>query len=136
MINCPKCNELIGNDVISCPFCKTQITQEYRREIFRKNERFHDEAINEVMDEYTSRIRIEIITAIVMIVLAGSGMFVIALYDLNVIWGMILFAFLFLIYVFSVIKFRIRICPYCESFMGKGILFRRYCPRCGGRLMR
>lgn len=86
------------------------------------------------MAEYATRRKCEIITSIIMILLAVIGMVVIAALDLDMTYGLILFVVILMIYGLSVYKFRIGFCPYCESFMGKGVLFRTHCPRCGRKL--
>lgn len=134
MINCPKCNELIGDSVTECPICKSPISEEARKEAVRNNERLHEDAIANSMSEYAKRTKNEIIVAIVMLLVAIIGMIFIAAYDLSIVYGVILFVIVLLFYGFSVYKYRIGLCPYCESFMGRGMLFRTHCPRCGGRL--
>lgn len=134
MINCPKCNELIGDSVTECPICKSLISEEARKEAVRNNERLHEDAIANSMSEYAKRTKNEIIVAIVMLLVAIIGMIFIAAYDLSIVYGVILFVIVLLFYGFSVYKYRIGLCPYCESFMGRGMLFRTHCPRCGGRL--
>lgn len=134
MINCPKCNELIGDNVAECPFCKCTISEEARKEAILNNERLHERAVSNSMLEYGKRTKIAIIVSIIMLLVAILGMILIATYDLSVVYGIILFAIVFMFYGFSVYKFHIGLCPYCESFMGRGPLFRTHCPRCGGRL--
>ena len=134
MISCPRCNEAIGENIDVCPFCKTVITEETKMQAISKNERIHEQAVANATKEYGKRVRNEIAVGIVMVLLAIIGMIVIATLDLSAVFGLILFAFILTIYVLSILKLRIGLCPYCESLMGRGMLFRTHCPRCGGRL--
>lgn len=134
MINCSKCNELIGDNASECTFCKHIITDEERRMALRNNEKLHEEAVAQTMEEYSSRVKSEMIICATMLLTAIVGMMLIAMFDLSSVYGIILFVFVVLIYVFGVLKLHIGLCPYCESFMGRGLLYRNHCPRCGGRL--
>ena len=134
MIKCPKCNELIGDNVAECPFCKTIISAEERQKAIEENEALHQEAVEAMIKEYYKRTRNGFIVAAVMFLLAVIGMTVIYSLQLDLFWVVLLFVFIAAIYGISVFKLRIGLCPYCESFMGRGILFRTHCPRCGGRL--
>lgn len=134
MIQCKKCHEYIGDNVNECPFCKSVITDEDRKEAIAENERVHLEAIKGSMEEYSKRTKHEIIVAVIMAITAIIGLILIAVFDLNVIWGLLLFALIIVFYVLCAFKLRIGLCPYCESFMGRGMFGRTHCPRCGGRL--
>ena len=136
MIKCPKCNELIGDNVTECPFCKTNISEEERNRATEENERVHREAVEASIKEYYRRTRNGIIVAVIMVLLAVIGVTLIYSLELEVFWIFALFLAIALIYTVSVLKLRIGLCPYCESFMGRGILFRSHCPRCGGKLTR
>lgn len=134
MIKCPKCNELIGDTVVDCPICKTHLTEEYRQKAYEQNARIHEEAITNAMKEYAKRTKYEMIIAVIMVLLAVIGLSMIAVFDLNVVYGIVLFVVVLLIYGVGVWRFRIGLCPYCESVMGRGFFFRTHCSRCGGKL--
>jgi len=135
MIKCVKCNELIGDNISECPFCKTQISEEDRKKALMENELIQQAAVGNAINENIKRVKAGAIISVLMLLFAISGMLVIAEYNLDFIWGVVLFVIVCLIYAVSVKKLRIGLCPYCESFMGRGMLFRAHCPRCGGRLM-
>ena len=134
MIRCPKCDESIGEKLTECPFCKTTITEEERNKAIQENETARQEAVEASIKEYHKRTVNEIIVAVIMVMLAVIGMILIYTLELDRFWIVILFLLIAAIYGISVLKLRIGLCPYCESFMGRGILFRSHCPRCGGRL--
>lgn len=134
MINCPKCHELIADSVAKCPICHSLISEEDRREAVRNNERMQEEAIAESMAEYARRTRSEIIVGIVMILTVVIGTLLIVSLGINLMFLIALFAAVFIFYLFSVFKFHLSQCPYCETFMGRGRIFSAYCPKCGGRL--
>ncbi len=136
MIKCPGCEEMIDENLTECPFCKTSIPEDLRKQVLEENEAAHQEAVEATIDEYDKRIRYGIITAVIMIIIAVSGMTAIYAVGLNFVWSIALFITLILIYGICVFKLRIGLCPYCESFMGGSFLFRSHCPRCGGRLIR
>ncbi len=134
MIRCANCGELIGDDLQECPFCKHQLTNEERKNAVAENEQFHQAAVENAIREYGKRMKIQIVIAIIMFVIALAGMITIALLNLDVIWGVLLILIVLVVFAFGVIKYRIGLCPYCESLMGRGMVFRTHCPRCGGRV--
>ena len=136
MIKCPDCGEMIDENLMECPFCKASIPEELSKQALEENESVHLEAIEATIDEYDKRIRYGIITSVIMIIIAVSGITDIYAVGLDFVWSIALFITLILIYSMCVFKLRIGLCPYCESFMGGSFLFRSHCPKCGGRLIR
>ena len=65
---------------------------------------------------------------------ATISMTVIYALELDMLCVALLFVLIAVICCISAVKLHIGLCPYCESFMGRGILFRSHCPRCRGRL--
>lgn len=138
MIKCKKCHELIGENISQCPFCRTEITDEDRRNAIAENERLRWEAEQEAMEEYSRREKRGFIIFILYVAVWVTGMFMIALFSSEglfdyLLWGVAAAG----VVVWCVIAKagHFGLCPYCEEYMGKrGLLFREYCPKCGGRL--
>lgn len=133
MIKCTKCNEVLGDNLKECLFCKHVITDEERKNAIAEYERLHQEAIENSIKEYSKRFMYEIIVSVLMVVIALVGITLMCIFE-SVIWLIIMFLIICLICVLGIFKLRIGCCPYCESPMGRGSLFNTYCSRCGGRI--
>ena len=134
MIKCVKCGELLGEELEECPFCRHRMSAEERRDALFENERLHFEAVQGAMEEYRRRIRTEIIVNVALILLAVLGTILILAVSQSEIVAIGFIALLGILTLGAVWRFRIGRCPYCECFMGQGMLWRTHCPRCGGRL--
>ncbi len=134
MITCKKCHEFIGENVKECPFCRSVITEEDRRTAIAENERVHLDAVQNSMEEYAKRKKLEYIIYVAMIAAVIIEIALVVLLDMDSIWIFIISALILAIYLVCVYKFRIGFCPYCESYMGRRMMFNTHCPRCGGRL--
>ncbi len=141
MIHCPKCNEVIGDDVHKCPFCRHEITEEERRNIAKEKEMANWEATIEAMEEYSRRMRNGFLTWLILMGIAIAGSLIIVFCGLGTFWVFLLIALIIAVGVICAAKWHIGDCPYCEMpfysggrHSGGDVLFRNYCPNCGGRL--
>lgn len=134
MIKCSKCNELLGDEITECPFCKHIISEEERRKIIEQKELMHKERVQNAMREYRRRLRNEII---IFLFCVGSitlgGLIIISLglsVDIMINFSYIIFL---LTLILSIIC-KTGCCPYCGSSLGKYSFFLTHCPKCKGRL--
>ncbi len=134
MIKCSKCNEMIGENQKECPFCKHIITDEERMKAFAENEVLHEVTIQKAMEEYRRRLKTGIIVDIIIAIIVIAGAIFISFSDVYLLGLICLLVAVQLLCAICMFKFRVGICPYCESIMPGSILFRSHCPRCGGRL--
>lgn len=134
MINCPKCNELIGDRMAVCPFCKTEITDEYRRIVREQNEELHEEAVLDAMAEYSRRLKRQVVVGIITILLIVLVLCAMVLFELGAFFGYAMCGLVLIFYCIVVYIFRIGYCPHCEKYMGGRNVYKEYCPKCGGRL--
>ena len=134
MIYCPKCNEVIGDDVHKCPFCRHEITEEERRNIAKEKEMANREATIEAMEEYSRRMRNWFIASAIWAVTALVVMLIVILCNLAMVWYVLIFLLLMAAYLVCVYKLHLAQCPYCEQFMRTNIFNTTHCPRCGGKL--
>lgn len=134
MINCPNCNELLGDNVDQCPECRHVITMEERQRISEYISYAQEEENIRLMAEHSRRIKLEIIITLLVILLAMGGTLLLMLYTENKvfvgIWEVVILAG----YLFAYFGLRIGHCPFCERSLGRGSLFYTHCPRCGKRL--
>jgi len=135
MTRCRKCNELIGDSAPRCPYCKTEISANDRTKGIWKDEQIYQSSVAKAMEEYKRRVKLEMIVGAIVLLIGLIGGIVIISFDLNyAICSLAIIIAIFIIYVICVLKLRIGLCPYCESYLGRGRLLRTHCKRCGGRL--
>lgn len=134
MITCKNCHEIIGGDVTECPFCKTEITEDDRKAATTAKEQLHQTAVENAIKEYAKRTKTRILIELALILLAMVGEFFTLWLELDTLLIVALFIILGVFYCYCIYKFRIGLCPYCESFMNRRMGYRNYCPKCGGRI--
>ncbi len=140
MINCPKCNEMLGDDVHKCPFCRYEITEEDRRNILKEKELIHWEATIDAMAEHAKRTKYSVIMTLAAIVITIVGMMAVIIYGLHVYWFVGLALLLNVACIIISVKLHLGVCPYCEQVLRThyhGCLLPflgEYCPHCGGKL--
>lgn len=134
MFQCSQCKELIGENADQCPFCKHMITAQERKSYFESIERMRFETTQKAMDEYMRRVKVEILMTIAYVLSLGIGVTAIALLNGSEYLLIIMMVAVSALYLFVSWKLRVNRCPHCEEFMGRGLLWRSHCPRCGGQL--
>ena len=137
LINCPGCNELIGERVKKCPFCKHEITPQELNEAREKIEAIHTEArIKEEQNairEFTKRHIIgtvlDIITTVLIICLIGVHLET----DVDDITLWIAFIVVYGSWKILMYKLKADRCPYCDCVVDLSP-DSDDCPNCGRRL--
>lgn len=134
MINCPKCNELLGDNVRTCFRCKHQITETEYHEIMRAKDRMSNMAWNDMLEKYHRKKRR------LLMVFAGLLLLVIALCICSFIFdwkyyvlisavGSIWIGFI----IFCIVSGSGK-CPICDQSMGRVSILMTHCPRCGAKI--
>ena len=134
MRNCPNCKELIGDELTSCPICKTVFTAEEMEALRREAREKEIEAKNRETSRLISYRKKRTIMTWMML----GGVFTLLFSPLlivNKVVGIILIV-LFVVLFFGGIIFGLvsgaACCPHC-----KAILFRNhgdYCQSCGKQI--
>lgn len=138
MINCPKCNESLGDDIRICPFCRHELTDEERlliekakheeaRELSREEAARTEKAAVARLKFWLLLAGILILTMIAMIILNS-----LELYMAGVIVFVAGLVSSFLIAAFMVLVKKVNNCPHCGGF-----LFRNWgtnCQWCGKQI--
>ena len=135
MIECSNCKELIGDYMVKCPFCFHPISEEERTAYMEKQDAIIKDAIQEVMNEYSSRVHKGIVIEIVFFII-DLICFLLFLYT-DTFKEYIFLVCMVLGVLGSVPKLMISRCPYCKKDMSmkhRSVLLLTYCPRCGGQL--
>ncbi len=114
MINCPKCNEVIGDDVRECPFCRHEITEEKRKNIAEEKELANWEATRAAMEEYSRRIRNGLIASAIWVVTTFAVIMLAIFCHLETFWFVLIFVLVGAAYFVSMHKLHFGQCPYCE----------------------
>ena len=134
MKNCPNCKELIGDELTSCPICKTVFNEEQIKAA--KEEAWAKEV--EARNRETQRLISFRKKRTIMTYMMFGGIFTLLfspLFIVNKVVGIILIA-LFVILLFGGVIFGLvsgaAFCPHCHT-----ILFRNhgdFCQSCGKRI--
>lgn len=136
MINCPKCNELLGDNVRTCFRCKHQITDAEYHEIMRAQDRQLNENWNDMFEMYHRKNRRSLIVLVSALLLTIALCVCFLTLDIDNailpfvvggLWGGVI------IYIVASGTGK---CPVCDQWMGRSSLFMTHCPRCGAKIRR
>ncbi len=138
MINCPKCNESLGDNVLICPFCRHEFTDEERLVISKAK---LEEAQNRSAEEYKrgsdfsylrliwqlGTIAIAVLTILAFNILKFADLSQAALVVLIV--G---FALLLIENVYFLLIKKANNCPHCGGYLSQS--YGNKCQWCGGKI--
>lgn len=136
MINCPKCNELLGDNVRTCFRCQHQITEAEYHEIMKEQNLQLDAGWRGMYESYhRKRVRI-------LIVLTGAILLTIALcvcfFMLD--WNDAILPFavggLWIGVSVYLVASGAGKCPVCDQWMGRISILTTHCPRCGAKIIK
>ena len=156
MFKCQKCNELLGSEIRICPFCRTEVTDEYLAQVKAFEESEKKDMEERAMELHKQRTNLTIkgfilsfvIFVIQMILLLSVLLPILVKSTISdaLLW-IVIVLFMALPHIPLVILFLTKgvgRCPYCEKSIGehrRTILFETiamlntsYCKHCGGRL--
>ncbi|MBO4346537.1 MAG: hypothetical protein J5840_02735 [Lachnospiraceae bacterium] len=138
MKTCPKCNEMIGDNIKICPMCKHEFTMDENSEFVKEKEERekaeydHFEAIRA---QRAKMRRILSIIAIASLVVGGISGAILTSITGDMLYVAVLtsagIAVEIIVMIYGIVGGAFR-CPYCE-----GLLYRNYgkhCMHCGKRL--
>ena len=137
MINCPKCNELIGEELTACPMCGNDFTDKDIAEIKKilsERESKEYQYRKELIETYAKKRRNLGLIYLICLALIFVGMFLTLSTD-NVIYVNILAPGGMIAAVSSLIIGHINgtlCCPYCGASLYRNN--RKYCSYCGKRI--
>ena len=135
---CPKCKEMIGDDLQICPMCKYQFTREEIERFKREKEEAEYGEAKQLEELRAKRARMRVIYFLVMMCsiflpFAAGGAIASIAHNLNifVIFSVAGIVLGLAVLITGILNGAFR-CPYCDT-----VLFRnygKYCSHCGKQL--
>jgi len=136
MFHCPKCNEVIGERMATCPFCKYEITASDVKKAREKEETELAVANDAMVAEWKKRSTRAILLYVVFASLVTGLMVLFFAWDLALEAATLSIVLGALITWGIAYKIKAGYCPYCDrNIIRRGqFLISVNCPRCGGKL--
>lgn len=137
MINCPYCNELIGEGLESCPICLKEFTAQYRRSMLEKqmkDDRVKQEDDRNIKYKHHRKTMIfKNIMNIILVLNIINMLIIIKTHSrLCIHTQVVLFVIFIVTRVIGITFFKVLSCPYCDMYLRSIHIVK--CPHCGAEV--